>query len=467
MSYFRSYFEKNNTIVKDLQVNTAKNPTTEIYYGSGLSKFIFKVDFTDLKSKVDNGELIVDSNTRHILHLTNTIFGDEGLKGENRTNGRNRASSFDLIVFKLNQYWDEGLGYDYSDTGYDFVTGNKTFDERPSNWFYRTTLNQWTVSGVFLDSPTIISGYSGNKIHMDNGNENIDYDITDYVNGILTGATGTPESINYGLGLSFAVVYQYLTPNTDQSVAFFTKYTQTFFEPYVQSQFDDRIDDNRNDFVEKMTQNLYLYVTKLSNPYNLDSEPTVDILDSTGSIITGLSNLTTTLIRKGVYKVTFSIDNISCDGKKFFTDKWKGLSIDSESVPDVLQKFVPKPYTTKFTIGENVTELQRYAVQFFGVKQNEKIRSGDIRKIIVTFRSIDIPKTVLLDEVYYRIYIEEGTSQVMVHDWTRIDKTNENSFLFDTSYFIPREYFMEIKAKTHSEEIFYKESITFEIVNER
>jgi hypothetical protein len=55
----------------------------------------------------------------------------------------------------------------------------------------------------------------------------------------------------------------------------------------------------------------------------------------------------------------------------------------------------------------------------------------------------------------------------MVHDWTRIDKTNENSFLFDTSYFIPREYFMEIKAKTHSEEIFYKESITFEIVNER
>jgi hypothetical protein len=299
MSYFRSYFEKNNTIIKDLQVNTAKNPTTEIYYGSGLSKFIFKVDFTDLKNKVTNGELVVDSNTRHVLHLTNTIFGDEGLRGENRTNGRSRASSFDLIVFKLNQYWDEGLGYDYSDTGYDFVNGNKTFDERPSNWFYRTTLNQWTQSGVFLDNPTIISGYSGNKIHMDNGNENIDYDITDYVNGILTGATGSPESINYGLGLSFAVVYQYLTPNTDQSVAFFTKYTQTFFEPYVQSHFDDRIDDNRNDFVEKMTQNLYLYVTKLGNPYNLDNIPTVDVLDSTGSVISGLSDLTTTLIRKG------------------------------------------------------------------------------------------------------------------------------------------------------------------------
>jgi hypothetical protein len=52
MSYFRSYFEKNNTIIKNSQVNTAKNPTTEIFYGSGFSKFLFKVDFTDLISKV-------------------------------------------------------------------------------------------------------------------------------------------------------------------------------------------------------------------------------------------------------------------------------------------------------------------------------------------------------------------------------------------------------------------------------
>ena len=47
MSYFRSYFEKNNTIIKSSQVNTAKNPTTEIFYGSGISKFLFKVDFTE------------------------------------------------------------------------------------------------------------------------------------------------------------------------------------------------------------------------------------------------------------------------------------------------------------------------------------------------------------------------------------------------------------------------------------
>ena len=98
MSYFRSYFEKNNTIIKNSQANTAKNPTTEIFYGSAFSKFLFKVDFTDLKNKVNSGELVVDTNTRHTLHLTNTIFGDEGQKGLNRTTGKDRTSSFDLIV---------------------------------------------------------------------------------------------------------------------------------------------------------------------------------------------------------------------------------------------------------------------------------------------------------------------------------------------------------------------------------
>ena len=462
MSYFRSYFEKNNTIIKNSQVNTAKNPTTEIFYGSAFSKFLFKVDFTDLKNKVNSGELVVDTNTRHTLHLTNTIFGDEGQKGLNRTTGRDRTSSFDLIVFGLGQYWDEGLGYDYTDSSYDFVNGNRTFDERPSNWFYRTTLNQWSVAGVFHDSPTIISGYTGNKIHMDNGNENIDFDITPYVNGIISGDT------NHGLGLSFAVVYQYLTPDRDQSVAFFTKYTQTFFEPYVNSHFEDTIMDNRDNFVEKIEQNLYLYVTKGTNFYNLDSTPTVDILDSDGAVITGLSGLTTTLIRKGVYKVTFTITTPECDGKKFFTDHWKGVILDGNTISGgVRQKFIPKPYTAGFTIGENQTELQRYAIQFFGIKQNEKIVSGEIRKVVVTFKSIDVPKTVLLDEVYYRIYIEEGTTQVMVHDWTLLDKTNENSFQLDSSYLIPRQYFLQIKGKTHTEEIYYKESINFEIVSEK
>lgn len=456
MSYFRSYFEKNNTILKNSQVNTAKNPTTEIFYGSGFSKFIFKVNFDELKSKINNGDYVINSGTTHTLHLTNTIFGDETFLGAKRGTGRQRTSSFDLILFRIPEFWDEGTGFDYEDGGYDFTTGNITFDERPSNWFNRTTLNSWSIEGVYSDTPNIIE-----TIHFDNGNEDINIDITSYVNDVLNG------EVDHGLGLAFAVLYQDLDSEIDQSVAFFTKYTQTFFEPYVETYFDDRIEDNRSNFIEKVNQNLYLYVTKGTNFYDLDTLPTVDILDSNGNPIVGLTGLTTTKITKGVYKVTFGLDGVICDGKRFFFDKWKNLSIDNVSINDVNQKFIPKPYTSLFTVGDNPTELNRYAIQFFGVKQNEKIIRGEKRKILITFKSINESKTILFNEVFYRMYIKEGRTNVIVHDWTQIDTTNENSFTLDTSIYIPREYFIEIKGKTHSEEIFYENEIKFEIVSEK
>lgn len=457
MSYIRSYFEKNNTILKNSQVNTAKNPTTEIFYGSSFSKFIFKVDFSELKNKVESGEYVINVDTKHTLHLTNTIFGDETFLGAKRGSGRQRTNSFDIIVFKVSEFWDEGLGFDYEDGGYDFTTGNETFDERPSNWFNRTTLDSWSYEGVYSNDPTIIS-----TTHFDNGNEDLNVDITDYVNGIIVSG-----NTNHGLGLSFAVLYQDIDAEIDQSVAFFTKYTQTFFEPYVETYFNDIINDDRHNFIERASQNLYLYVTKGTNFYDLDVIPTVDILDSNNNEIIGLSNLTTTKIKRGVYEVTFGLDGVLCDGKRFFFDKWKGLSLDGVSISDVKQKFVPKPYTSLYTVGENQTELERYAIQFSGIKLNEKIIKGEKRKIVVRFRSINHPKTELFDEVYFRMFIKEGRTNVIVHDWTQIDVTNENSFTLNTENYIPREYFIELKGKTHTEEIFYNDYIKFEIVSEK
>ena len=458
MSYFRSYFEKNNTIIKNKAVNTAKNPTTEIFYGSGFSKFLFKVDFTDLILKIQNGDLVIGPNTKHYLKMTNTISGDSQLVGEKRNTGRQRTTSFDLILFQIPENWDEGVGFDYEDGGYDYTTGNETFDERPSNWFYRTTLNQWTTAGVYQSGPTIVG-----TIHFDNGDENINLEITNYVNGIvLSGNT------NHGLGLAFATLYENIDDEFDQSVAFFTKYTQTFYEPFVETSFDDTIEDHRQSFIGERLNNLYLYVTKGTNFYDLDALPTVDILNSSGTVISGLSNLTTKKIRKGIYKVTFGISGQLCDGKRFFFDKWKGLEIDGVNISDVTQKFVPKPFTDYYSFGTNPTEAQKYVVQFSGIKQNERIIRGELKKINLWFKSIDVPKSQLFEDVYYRIFVKEGKTNVIVYDWSQVDMTaTENSFYLDTSYMIPREYFMEFKAKTHTEEIFYDDYVKFEILSEK
>ena len=456
MSYYRSYFSKNNTIIKNSQVNTAKNPNTEIFYGSGFSKFIFQIDLSGLQNRINNGDFVLNGNTRHFLHLANTIFGDEGLKGQKRGTGRQRTSSFDLTVFRIPEFWDEGVGYDYEEV-YDYTTGNVTFDVRPSNWESRTTLDQWGEAGIYA-----ISGDTITKIHFDNGDENINVDITDYINSVLSN-----NVIDYGIGLAFDTPYMDVTNEIDQSVAFFTKYTQTFFEPYLETIFNDTIDDNRENFFIDAERNLYLYVNYMDNAYDLDELPTVDMLDSNMTIIGSLSGLTTTKVRKGVYKVTFGLSGQICDGKRFYYDKWCNLKINQKSLSCVTQKFIPKPFASFFDIGINQTELNRYAIQFFGVSLNEKIKRGTKRKIVTTFKSINSTKSELLNEVYYRIYVKEGKTQVNVFDWTKMDRTNENSFILDTDFMIPREYWIEIKGRIFSEDIFYRDEIKFEIISEK
>lgn len=457
MSYFRSYLEKNNTILKDSYVNTSKNPTTEIFYGNGFSKFIFKIDLSDLKNKVDEGKLIVTTGTTHTLHLTNCIFGNETFKGAHRGTGRERATSFDLILFEIDESWDEGVGFDYENTNNEISTGNNAFVERPSNWYSRTTNQLWSIEGIYTTGVTIVD-----TIHFDNGNENINVDITNYVNSIIVSG-----NTNYGLGLAFGLEFQDISADIEKSVSFFTKYTQTFFEPYVESFFDDRILDNRYNFIEKTTQNLYLFVSKNGNYHNLDELPIVDILDSLNNPIFGLTNLSTQHVREGVYKVTFGFDGAFCDGKKFFYDNWKNLIIDGVSIFDVKQKFIPKKLSSSIVIGENDVTFERFKVQFYGIQQSEKIIRGDIRKVVVNFRSIDNQTNTVLPESYYRMFIKEGRTNVIVHDWTLMDSTNENFFMLDTTNYIPREYFLEIKGKSNNEEIHYNEYIKFEILSEK
>lgn len=455
MSYFRSYFEKNNTIIKNSRTNTAKNPTTEIFYGSSFSKFIFKIDFTDLLSKINNGTYVVTSGTTHTLHLTNTIFGDETFLGAERGTGKQRTTSFDLILFRIPEFWDEGVGFDYENV--DFIAGDKTYDIRPSNWYSRTTQDEWSVSGIYSTSPDIIT-----TIHFDNGNEDVHVDVTDYVNEIVTGGT------NYGLGLTFPVLFESLTAEYDQSVAFFTKYTQTFFEPYVETFFNDTINDNRNDMVTELVQNLYLFVSKGGNFVDLDELPTVDILDRLGNVIGGLSDLPTIKVRKGVYRVEVQINGSLCPVKSFFFDKWKNLFLNGVQLSDVTQKFVLNPLISILNIGESPTDTKKYAIQVSGIKQNEKLIRGENKKVVVSFRTISASNfNYTFENVYYRMYIKEGHTNVIVHDWTLLDKTNENSYYLNTGIYIPREYYVEFKATINSEDIFYKEPIKFEIISEK
>lgn len=457
MTHYRSYFEKNNTIIKNSKVNTAKSPTTDIFYGNGFSRYLFKIDLNDLIKKINDGDLVIKDDTKHYLHLTNTVFGDSSLVGQQRLTGKMRATSFDLILFNIPEFWDEGIGYDSEEGSYDFSAGNLTYNEQPSNWYNRTILNNWDVEGIEINEENVIR-----KIHFDNGNEDIHADITDYINDILTG-----EKIYHGMGICFDFVYENLnikSDKSDKSVSFFTKYTQTFFEPYLESVFVNTILDDRPNFVEKIEQKLYLTVNNGDKYVNLDDNPTVDIVDVKNNII--MENLTTENVRKGVYCVKLTIDSDIVDDRTFLKDIWKGIKINGSTLDDVTQRFLPRKLETGFKFNTVIEKTPKITFRTIGLLQNEKIRGGDVRKVSIIFKSIDNIKNVY-KEVSYRLFIWEGRTEVNVQDWTLMDSNIENSFLLDTGILIPREYTLEVRVKNGDEIITMNEQINFEIVSQR
>ena len=486
MSIFNSHFSKNNTLISNSLVNTGRNPVTELFFGnlvtsqypSGYSRFIFDLDLTTLKSMVSDGTIVTGScqnSNKHILRMTNTTTFDNELTNTSTSQGRQRATSFDLVLFRIPfidndpaqpQLWDEGVGYDFADLKYN-IEIDRNYSNRPSNWTERTTLDNWQVPGLYENDNTGIVPYSALTIidtqHFQFGNENISLDMTNEINSILNGLlTGVT-----GWGIAFKPQLEQLTGITDiYEVQFFTRHTQTFYEPFLETTYDDLIDDDRNLFSLGKTNKLYLYLYENGNPINLDENPRVNILDSSGDLIVGLSGLTTCRRTKGVYEVTVP-PLLGYKTPCMFTDRWTNLKINGVSLNNIDNEFILQPFKNVYQIGTNSSEPKLYGFDYYGIKQDEKIFNTDIRKVGVVIKQA-FTTNKLLQKVgaYYRVYVKEGQTEVQVQDWTKINRTpNEYYFLFDTRDKIPNEYFIDLKVESSGEVNTYKKQIKFQIVN--
>jgi len=486
MSIHKSYFNKSNTILYNSYTNTSRNPIVELFYGKldnigvpfGFSRYIFNIDITELQSKISDKIISTGctgfSSITHTLKMTNTSSFDKDLLNDKTSQGRRRATSFDLVLYRIpqNQNWDSGVGYDYYN--YNITNLNdRSFSDRPSNWFQTTTIDNWSTPGVY-DNTNSTTGtginYSGLTIidtqHFEFGNEDIEFDMTNEINSILDGSlTGVT-----GWGISFYPEVENISGMTENySVGFFSPETQTFYEPFLETSYNDLILDDRNKFINGGTNNLYLYIYEDGTPTNLDTTPTVDILDINGDVLTGFTGLSTCLVTEGVYKVTlnsFSASSTPC----LYYDVWKGLSINGVSLDDVENDFAVLPKSNKYQIGTTTENPKIYGFSFDGIKQNEKVLNTDIRKINVIVKQAYSSKSVINNvKAYYRIYVREGANtEVQVQDWTRINRTPDGHyFIFDTRDKIPNEYFVDIKVVSDKNTDTYKRELQFQIVNKK
>ena len=497
MSILRSYFNKNNTITSNSYVNTGRNPVIQLNFGAsdfivpnfGYTRFIFDLDLDLLRESIANGTISTGctSAMTHTLKMTNTSYFDNELLNTFMSDSRRRATSFDLILFRIPkssgstgepQLWDEGVGYDYNDfnLAQNSAQGGqspltyvdpRSFSTRPSNWYQTTTISEWSQEGIYNNRNQGLVNFSGLTIvaeqHFELGNENLEMDMTDEINGILQGTiTGVT-----GWGIAYLPQIENITGLTESySVAFFSRHTQTFYQPFLQTTYNDLIQDDRNQFLKNQENKLYLYVYQNGDFVNLDSDPIVRIEDREGISVNGMSNLSTCLITKGVYEVVVPNNFTGATPCQYY-DVWSGLTINGQSLPNVTNTFTLQQYSAGIQIGSTSKEPQVYGFDFYGILQNEQILNSDVRKVGVTIKKAYTGQQMLLDvSAFYRVYVTEGTTEVIVQDWTPINRTpNEYYFIFDMRDKIPNQYFFDIQVNTSGEKDTYKKQLTFSIVN--
>jgi len=492
MSVHFSYFSRNNTLLSGSFTNTGKAPYTQLYFGASLdtlrnsaySRFIFDLDLTDLINKIQTGLISTGctgfSGMTHKLKMVNTSSFDRA---------QLRATSFDLNLIRIPltsgatgtpQTWDEGVGYDYYDVK---TTANSPFgqlsptnftdelsySQRPSNFYQRSTIYNWSQEGIYSNVNTGFTPFSSMTIvgtqHFEFGNENIEFDMTNEINSILTGGT----TGNTGWIISFPPQLELITGLTENySVGFFSRNTQTFYEPFLETTFDDYISDDRNTFYKNRPNKLYLYSIIDGILTNLDSEPSVIIVDSVDNILSG--PLSSCLKTTGVYEVTVpSITSTTINTPCTIYDVWSGITLNGTSLENVINNLILLPTKKGIQLSPESQDPILYGFDYYGIKQDEKIINTDIRKVgVVIKKAYSTNELLQRIQVYYRIYVKEGQTEVDVQEWTKVNRSyNQYYFMFDTRDKIPNEYYIDLKVYSDGAVDTYKKQIKFQIVNRK
>jgi hypothetical protein len=431
------------------------------------------LDLVDLKDKVTSCCIPSVTDLNHTLRMTNTSNFDDSLMNDSiLVDGTRRATSFTLMLFKAvsGNSWSEGVGYDYmvSPT----VLGPEfdiTHSQRPSDWFSSTTLTTWPFPGIYDNTNNTTYTVLDTQV-FDNGNENISFNsplLNTEINNLLTASNTSISANTYGI--AFIPQFENLSDITEAySVGFFTRYTQTFFEPFLETTYNDTIDDDRSNFNLGVPNHLFLYAYDHNgNPICFDnsigSPVTVTVRDCNDNVV---STYLPTHLSCGVYYITLFISSLSQTPPVYYTDTWSNLVVGGIPQPSVTNEFII--YDNAYSIGSTVGEPKVYGYSVSGIKEDEKLTNEETRKIFISTRvPYTVDHQVLVDNLQYRIYVTQGTTQVEVIPWTAVNRSfTHNYFLLDTGWMIPNEYHIDIKATSNQQVDIYRKQIKFQIINQ-
>ena len=469
----KTFPDKVNTIVKDSPVNLSLNPVMELNYGGMLTRGMLHFDVSKLKGMVDDKTYPDMGKLKHVLRMTNAAsVNDRGINcrmfASDYDGYKQRAVSFDIILFLIPNDWDSGRGFDYAQDLHNKSSRGLSIDG--SNWYQYANYMKWDEEGIYsTDSLSrevdLFTSFNGNMSdiviayqHFDVGNEPIEIDITDTFNKWITG-----ELCNYGIGIAFSPKFEETKTKMTQYVGFFTQHTNSFYEPYVETTYDDYISDDRGDFYLDKDNRLYFYASIGGKPVNLDTLP-VCVVDGVEHEVRQQTI--------GVYYIEIRMPSSEYEAEEMHYDVWSGIRHDGRDIPDLELSFVTKPSAGYYSFGlpDNSTpSYDKFVPSLYGVSNREKIRRGDVRKVTVECK---IPYTTkqlyAVEHMEYRLYTMQGESEIDVIAYSPVERAyNCNYFLIDTSQLIPSRYYVDIKVKYGFEELYHRDLIEFDIVNDK
>lgn len=458
MSVVRTYFDKNNTIVSGIRsgINTGQNPVGEVFYGSQVGRFVFYIDFGALRDTLTNKSINPASVTKHTLKMKNTSNFDvlpfRDYRDQIQFSDKAHATSFVLELKPIiDEYWDEGIGYDI-----DILSPNPdemSYVAGASNWDKRTSQYSWVEAGAVQTGATTIATQN-----FDKGNEDIEMDITGFVNNMLTGTT-TGTTGYTGFCLKFTDYFEGIPYDYRKYVTFFSRHTHTFFEPFVETEYNDLVKDDRRSVILDQPCNLVLNTFKRGNLFDLDQLPICTI----GGTVFPVSQ-----ISKGIYNASILLPSSQYSDFVMYHDVWSNIIIGGVAQSNVTMDVTPQPSANQYQIGSATLDPVKYGISVSGIKRDEKITQGENRKVLVNLRK---PYTVadieVTDNIFYRLYVKQGINQITVIDWMEVNRAFDSNYFFvDTTWLVPQQYFMDVKLNIREETRLYTEELRFSVISQ-
>lgn len=509
----KTYFNKSNILVSDSELNHGLNPIAELFYGDNFSRYIFHFNLDRVKELTCNGTFSDKSKLKHVLRMTNTasINGVDKYENVLGKHDYDRATSFELMLFAVPQEWDEGKGYNYSRDIW--LNANNQLSNQASTWFNAKTGVQWGQNiyehhnfhyedehddDIHDDDDDYNHIYHGisNGIYneeflthqfdrykngkksviittqkFDIGNENLEMDITNIINKMLSN-----EIIykNYGFALAFVPYLENLKVKPRQYVGFFTENTSSFFEPYLETTYDEYVKDDRNNFYLNKENRLYFYSFIGGHLQNLNKLPKCQII---GEFEDGKELCVNMDVKQGgvgIYYVeaVFTTEDGMLQPNRMFYDRWYDLEFKTNdgtiiNLEDVKLEFVTIDSNKYYNFNSYNVIPQKYSINIGGIKYGERLKRGEVRKIIADARiEYTTNQSDIMADMEYRIYTKNGGEELTIIDYRPMNRTTyHNYFLIDTLSFLPQKYIIDVRTTSNGEILTHKHVGEFEIVN--